>query len=166
MLIRTLRIKEIQKFIDFFTHTIQNFSYLTTTAREAEIQLLTQKYIKEKLKKDPFSYIIALDKKDTLLGFCINTFEYGIVFIDHIFLSEEVPKGRGIGTQLMNKCIEFASVRDAHKIWASIHPDNTISQFFFKKNGFHTACILKKHWYKMDFIMVEKFLWKSFSSHL
>ena len=158
MLIRTLEVQEIQSFIDFFRHIIQNFPYLTTEAKESEIHIFTGKYIREKLKKDPFSFIIALDEKNTLLGFCINTFEYGIVFIDHIFLSEMVPKGKGIGTQLMEKCIAFASIRNAHKIWASIHPNNTISQFFFKKNGFNTVCILKKHWYKIDFIMVEKFL--------
>lgn len=55
-------------------------------------------------------------------------------------------RGRGIGSALMTRCIEWAREHGAHKIMLEVWPHNTAAIALYEKFDFQREGLLRRHW--------------------
>lgn len=92
-------------------------------------------------------YFFIIQDNDQALGYAwieIREYQenaflhtYRSIFVHHISLAIEY-QNRGLGKQLMNKVIEFASERKINRIELDYWSDNENAKKFYEKIGFNT----------------------------
>lgn len=55
-------------------------------------------------------------------------------------------RGKGIGSQLLAVCIEWARANGAHKITLEVWPHNEAARALYRKFGFEEEGYFRKHW--------------------
>jgi putative acetyltransferase len=55
-------------------------------------------------------------------------------------------RGRGVGSALMEACIDFATRHAAHKLVLEVWPHNTAAQTLYRRFGFEQEGLLKRHY--------------------
>jgi RimJ/RimL family protein N-acetyltransferase len=58
----------------------------------------------------------------------------------------EAHRGRGVGSSLVEACIEWAKEAGAHKITLEVWPHNEVAIALYEKFGFEKEGYLRRHW--------------------
>lgn len=136
--------------------TISSLAYYNDRARYAEIAKYRAPLLRDLLKDDPQSVIVAKSAA-TIIGFCISNFDDETIWL--AWFGVDAPhRGRGIGTLLIERLESTAVERGAHKIWCDTRTDNVASQRVLEAMGFSQICTIRRHWYRQDFLLWEKVL--------
>lgn len=64
----------------------------------------------------------------------------------------------GIGKELLNSLEQECRKENCHKIFAYTFPWLVSTIEFYKSCGFVQEAVLKKHWHKLDFLLMSKFI--------
>lgn len=59
-------------------------------------------------------------------------------------------RGRGVGSALMEGCVEWARAHDAHKIMLEVWPHNAAAIALYEKFGFVHEGRLRRHWRRQN----------------
>ncbi len=83
--------------------------------------------------------------------------ENGVGMLRFLGVKKESRRG-GIGSKLLNKFLEEAKKRSAHKVWLFTSPNLHPAIRLYVKNGFVPEGYMRRHSYGLDFIIYSKFL--------
>ena len=83
--------------------------------------------------------------------------ENGVGVLRFLGVKEEHRRG-GIGSKLLNKFLEEAKKRSAHKVWLFKSPNLQHAIRLYVKMGFVPEGYMRRHSYGLDFIIYSKFL--------
>lgn len=137
-----------------------------------------EKYEKEVYPRKLLDEELKLYSYDTFLRFIGDENKYGFVAVENekivglaigkldtgglsdlswICAAIE-EQGKGIGKKLISKVADYSKEKGCHKLFAytTLHLDPTIQ--FYLSAGFMTEGYLKKHWYRIDFLIMSKWL--------
>jgi len=106
--------------------------------RSDDIQCLNDRIIEEhKKKKDlkPLTFFgfFIKDREGEILAGCAGNTMYGSLFIGNLWVSETL-RGKGVGTQLMQRAEQLAKERDCRFIALNTFDWEALD--FYKKQGF------------------------------
>ena len=91
----------------------------------------------EKVLKDSTKIIFLAENKNRIVGFILGGISKGIKYKEgalDIYILEE-HRGKGIGTQLMNKIFEWFRKEDCMSVMINAYADNKRAVDFYKKYG-------------------------------
>ena len=118
----------------------------------------TDKYIKDKMKKNNF-YFIATNKDGDVIG-CIRAsiVDLDLAEIRTVCVDKEY-QGKGIASELMKIALEFLKKKKMRKVAVRCKADNKASMAIFTKFGFEKEGYFKEHYRKgIDVVQYGKFL--------
>jgi putative acetyltransferase len=55
-------------------------------------------------------------------------------------------RGRGVGTALMQTCVDWAREREIHKLALQVWPHNEVALHLYEKFGFEREGLLRAHY--------------------
>jgi ribosomal protein S18 acetylase RimI-like enzyme len=122
-----------------------------------EVEKYTNDYVQTLIRQDPDSVIVAKSSDNQIVGFCVNHFDSGTIWIDWYGVHPDW-RGRNIALMLLDFLSQTAVKRGAHKIWCDSRTDNIASIKTLKKAGFDEICQILDHWYHQDYALYQKFL--------
>ena len=105
--------------------------------------------------EDKYGFVAEVDGR--IIGIIIGKITYGIFDISWIAVEPEW-QGRSIGRRLLEAAIQYSRRRGCHKMIAYTLPIAISTIGFYLKMGFVPECYMRKHWRKLDFIMMSKFI--------
>lgn len=114
------------------------------------------KYMKE-LYRTPNSIFIKATENNKLLGILYGRYDYGIFWIEFLCVKKENRREK-IATKLLKELERICKKRKLHKIHTDIPITNIPSIKTFKKNNYFMEAKMKKHWLKVDYYLLSKFI--------
>ena len=90
--------------------------------------------IEKYLKRNPTTCFVAEDNGE-IVGVILGGHDGRRGFIHHACVSESC-RGQGIGTALLNRCLEALKTEGIHKVALLVFRRNEIGNAFWEKNGF------------------------------
>ncbi|MDR1982261.1 MAG: GNAT family N-acetyltransferase [Holosporaceae bacterium] len=154
MTVRCFEKKDSLQVAKLFRNIVSNLEYYNDLAKEHEIDRYSEKKIIEKINDDPLSIIVA-ESGNEIIGICFNRFDDYTIWLEWILTNENYRK-KGISRRLVNFLEQTAIERNCHKIWCDCRTSNSISKSFLKSVGFEFIATIENHWYKQDFILLQK----------
>ena len=88
---------------------------------------------------------------------CIRDRYAGVCHVGFLGVKKEY-RGKGVGESLLNRFIEEAKKRKAHKIWLFTSPNLLPAIRLYIKKGFVPEGFLRRHNHGLDLIIYSKFL--------
>jgi len=165
---RIMVIREMKK------EDIEDSIRLSRTVREKT----WERYEKEVYPRELLEEELKLYSYDTFLKFMGDETKYGFVAIDNeklvglamgkldigglsdlswICISLE-EQGKGIGKELINKVAGYSKEKGCHKLFAYTTPHLIPAVNLYLSAGFVREALLHKHWHKLDFLIMSKWL--------
>jgi len=83
--------------------------------------------------------------------------EDGVGMLGFLGVKKDCRKG-GVGSKLLNKFLEEAKKRSAHKVWLFTSPSLHSAIRLYVKSGFVPEGYMRRHSYGLDLIIYSKFL--------
>lgn len=139
-----------------FENIVTDLVYYNDLAKENELDRYTERKLIEKIEEDSKSIIVA-EENNKIIGVCFNRFDDYTIWLEWILTSSESRK-KGVGKELIKALEKSAIERNCHKIWCDCRTSNLISKSFLKSAGFNIITTIENHWYKQDFVILQKFL--------
>ncbi len=90
--------------------------------------------IEKYLRRNPDTSFVALEG-DEVIGVILGGHDGRRGFIHHACVAERC-RGRGVGTALLNRCLEALEAEGIHKAALLVFRRNEIGNAFWEKNGF------------------------------
>jgi len=100
---------------------------------------------------------LLAEENNEILGVALGREYAGVGQLGFIGVRREYRRG-GVGAALLNKFIEEAKERKAHKIWLFTSPSLLFAIKLYIKRGFVPEGFLRKHTHGLDLIVYSKFL--------
>lgn len=101
---------------------------------------------------------LVAEKDGRISGLTIGRF-IGAGLFDLSWICTELNSQRqGVGKNLMARLEKESLDQNCHKIFAYTFPWLGQTIDFYKSCGFSQEALLKKHWHKLDFVLVSKLL--------
>jgi len=101
-------------------------------------------------------FLIA-EEKNEIVGVALGRQSAGVCTLGFLGVKKE-QRRRGVGSSLLNRFIEVAKERKAHKVWLFTSPSLLPAIKLYIKNGFLPEGFLRKHTRGLDMIIYSKFL--------
>ncbi len=102
--------------------------------------------------------IVLVAKEDSkIIGVALGGVSEGVCHLGFLGVKKEYRK-KGVGTKLLNRFIDEAKKRKAHKIWLFTSPSLIPARRLYIKNGFIPEGFLRKHTRGIDMIIYSKLL--------
>lgn len=161
MQISNLKESDILKFSRLAKQIIVDSPYYSDSAKTGCLHDFHTKKIKADLK-DRNMILIAAKNNEKIIGFMRGFFDggisSGIFWLQWIGVDAEYQR-----SGVAEKMLEYLTKKlknhyHAHKIVCVIRPPNNASIALFKKNKYQKLTLLKKHWYKEDFLLWYKYI--------
>ena len=133
---------------------LSSIPYYNETAKKDERSKHTVGYLRDKLRADRYAVLVAHDGSG-ILGFTISRWDDYLVWLEWLVV-DSGSRRRGVASALLQKLIETAPARRAHKVWCDTRTTNEPAKATFRRNGFRPIAELKNHWYGEDYILWEK----------
>jgi GNAT superfamily N-acetyltransferase len=128
--------------------------YYTVLAKSSEIVLYTPAILEQMLATDPYAVLIAQSKEGIVTGVLVNKFDCYTRWMNWVLVRPEY-KRMGYATRLIEALKIVAQETHCHKVWCDSRPTNTESLGLLNKNNFKEITKLYKHWYSLDFVLLE-----------
>jgi ribosomal protein S18 acetylase RimI-like enzyme len=154
IVIRLMRVSETAKVARLVEEIISNLSFYTPAARASEIKKYRSKTLKQKIREDKYSVLIAKEGK-ALVGFCFSQDEGSIIWLEW-FAVDSTARGSGVGRLLLKALDDSAKKRKAHKIWCDTRVGNLASIKLLESEGYKKIANLNNFWHKQDYFLFEK----------
>jgi ribosomal protein S18 acetylase RimI-like enzyme len=153
-------ISDIDQVHHFFQEKLSSLLFYNALARTSEADHYNILNLKAMLDHDPRSVIVARGKS-RLKGICFNRFDDYTIWLSWIIVDNSRDGDgsslrRGVGSAILNKLNESALERNCRKVWCDCRTDNLTGIEFLKKNGYSILCEIKNHWYRQDFLLLER----------
>ena len=112
--------------------------------------------LREWVAADRESVLVA-KVADRLAGFCFSNSDDQTVWLAWLGVH---PRWRrmGVGTSLLEQLNLRARKLGSHKIWCDSRTDNQASAALLRRHGYQKIFTLKRHWYRQDFFIWEKYV--------
>ena len=133
-----------------------HLSFYNTVAKKSECRKYTVDKLAAIRAVDPYSVLVAVNDDGTVVGFCFNHFDDYTIWLDWFAVRPDFRR-KGVGGAFIEAVVETARKRGAHKVWCDTRASNEPSMKLLRKSGFRKIAEVKRHWYKQDFILWEKF---------
>jgi ribosomal protein S18 acetylase RimI-like enzyme len=139
------------------------------TWEKYEKEVYSRELLEEELKLysyDTFLRFIGDEKRfgfvaveeEKVVGLAIGRLDQGgLSDLSWICTSSE-EQGKGIGKKLIDKVAEYSREKDCHKLFAYTTPYLFSTVSFYLASGFVPEACLRKHWHKLDFLVMSKWL--------
>lgn len=157
ILIRRPRDNEILGVRRCFLEVLQEIPYYNALAKKEESKKYTVSKLKEKLAKDRYSVVCAVNDKHEVVGLLFNHFDDYTVWLDWIAVRKD-QRWKGVGNLLLTDLYRTAKLRGCHKVWCDCRTTNEPSKAALTKVGFRRIAEIRNHWYGQDFILWERFV--------
>lgn len=146
--------EECREISEMIADVIQDIPYYNDTAKRDEIQKFTAVELKQKIKGEVLSVIVAR-VNHRLAGFCLSRFDDYTLWLEWFGVVEE-HRGKGIAGLLLNGLAETVVPRNCHKIWCDCRTANKAAIHILAAHGYRQLVTVSNHWYGQDFILWEK----------
>lgn len=156
LVVRPMKLKESIPVAALFKKIVSKLHYYNLQARRNEIQKYTARSLREKIAEDRHSVLVAYDNSQ-LVGFCFSRLDDYTVWLEWFGVSPECRR-TGIGRALLAALERSLRQRKAHKIWCDCRTSNFKSKNILSSSGFKIIGIVRRHWYKQDFILWHKII--------
>jgi len=100
---------------------------------------------------------VAVEKHE-VIGLAIGRVQEGGLSDLSWICTDPLVQKKGVGKKLLSKVIEHCKNKGCHKIFAYTFPFLAPALNFYFKSGFVLEAHLRKHWYKLDFVIMSKWL--------
>jgi ribosomal protein S18 acetylase RimI-like enzyme len=147
---------------------------LSKTVREKtwekfEKEVYPRKLLDEELKLysyDTFLRFIGDENKygfvaienEKIVGLAIGKLDTGgLSDLSWICIAIE-EQGKGIGKELINKIVSYSKEKGCHKLFAYTTPNLVSAVALYLSSGFVPEAYLRKHWHKIDFLIMSRWL--------
>jgi ribosomal protein S18 acetylase RimI-like enzyme len=154
--VRPAKKKDLPEAFSVFETILEKLPYYNQQAKAEEKKQYSRNSLETMLKGDPKSIIIAL-KNGKIVGLCFVRKNAGTSYLDWIIVKPEYRDGE-VGISLIMYVLENAANQGFHKVWCASRTTNKIAEKFLQKNGFRKFAHAKKHWYKQDYFLWERFV--------
>ncbi len=139
------------------------------TWEKYEKEVYPRKLLEEELKLysyDTFLRFIGDERKygfvavenEKIDGLAIGRLEQGGISDLSWICTALEAQGKGIGKELINKIVSYSKEKGCHKLFAYTTPYLVSTVSFYLASGFVPEAYLRKHWYKMDFLIMSRWL--------
>ncbi|MFQ6128016.1 MAG: GNAT family N-acetyltransferase [Thermoplasmata archaeon] len=111
----------------------------------------------EKFLKLPRSFFFVAKEKGRIVGLALGRIigKTGLANLGWICVAPK-SRRRGIGDSILERLEEYARSEGCHKIFLNTLPCLTDAVRLYFKRGWIPECNLKRHWWKVDFIVMSK----------
>ena len=93
---------------------------------------------------DPAQRLHLAESDDGYIGMGGVHIEHGIGDVGMLVRVDW--RGRGVGSALLEACIDWARAAGAHKLTLQVWPHNTAAISLYEKFGFEREGLLRRHW--------------------
>ncbi len=156
--IRLATKKDLSSISKFATPIAKSLKFYNREQMARNIYEMSVKALKETIKENKDSIIIAESKDGNVVGLITQFPGFGHVdWLDWILVDRNF-RGKKIGRALVKYAIQQARKHGCHKVWCVSHPNNKQVLKFSQKMGFRKVGILKKHSFQQDEILWEKLI--------
>jgi RimJ/RimL family protein N-acetyltransferase len=107
---------------------------------------------------DKNSYAFVSVEKHGVIGLAIGRIQEGGLADLSWICTDPLSQGKEAGKELLSKVIEYCRDKGCHKIFAYTFPFLLPAVSFYLKSGFIQEAHLRKHWYRLDFLIMSKLL--------
>lgn len=154
IIIRPMKSAETRKVAALAATIIKSLKYYTVQARAEELAQYTGLKLREKIKNDPFSILVA-ESKSKIIGFLFSKWNSGTIWLEWIG-TEDTNRRKGVARMLLQSLERTVSKRKAHKIWCDCRTVNIPSKKLLSSSGYHQLVVISNHWFKQDYILWHK----------
>lgn len=158
MRMEKLKESDTEEFCKFARKIINETPYYDRDVKKWEMEPFMASSVNGSLKKQDILCLLAKDK-NKIIGFAYGNFsgKSGTFYAVWLGVKKEYRR-KGIATRLMGTMLGSLRDKNIHKIWGDTTVDNKESIGILRKLGFRRIVKLRKHWFKHDYYLWEKFL--------
>jgi ribosomal protein S18 acetylase RimI-like enzyme len=154
--IRAMGVFEAEEVSAFFESILTPLPYYNAAAKRGELAKYAPDRLRDMVRLDPESVLIAKADSGTV-GFCFNNKDDHTIWLAWMGVHPEF-RHLGIGKRLLDRLEQRAMRLSSHKIWCDSRTENSASASLLRRQGYEQTCTLKRHWYRQDFFIWEKFV--------
>jgi ribosomal protein S18 acetylase RimI-like enzyme len=107
---------------------------------------------------DENRYGFVAEDNGKIVGLAIGRFDQGGISDLSWICTALEEQGKGIGKKLINKVADYSKEKGCHKLFAYTTPDLLPAVKLYLSSGFVQEAYLRKHWHKLDFLIMSKWL--------
>ena len=107
---------------------------------------------------DENRYGFVAEDDGRIVGLAIGRIDQGGVSDLSWICTALDEQGKGIGKKLINKVADYSKEKGCHKLFAYTTPDLVTAVNLYLSSGFVQEAYLHKHWHKLDFLIMSKWL--------
>lgn len=107
---------------------------------------------------DENRYGLVAEDNGKIVGLAIGRFDQGGVSDLSWICTSLEEQGKGIGQELINKVVTYSKEKGCHKLFAYTTPYLIPAVSLYLSAGFVPEAYLRKHWHKLDFLIMSKWL--------
>jgi len=107
---------------------------------------------------DENRYGFVAEDNGRIVGLAIGRFDQGGVSDLSWICTALDEQGKGIGKELINKIADCSKEKGCHKLFAYTTPSLITAVNLYLSSGFAQEAHLRKHWHKLDFLIMSKLL--------
>jgi ribosomal protein S18 acetylase RimI-like enzyme len=103
-------------------------------------------------------YGFVAEENDKIVGLAIGKlYTGGLSDLSWVCIAIE-EQGKGIGKTLIEKVANYSKEKGYHKLFAYTTPNLVPAVALYLSSGFVPEAYLRKHWHKMDFLIMSRWL--------
>ncbi|HVP37308.1 MAG TPA: GNAT family N-acetyltransferase [Terriglobales bacterium] len=163
MLIREMKKEDIEQSIEL-SRTVREKTWETY-----EKEVYPRKLLDEELQLysydtflrfigDENKYSFVAEENGKIIGLAIGRFDQGGISDLSWICTDLKEQGKGIGKKLIDKIVDYSKEKGCHKLFAYTTPNLLSAVKLYLSTGFVQEAHLRKHWHKLDFLIMSKWL--------
>ena len=140
--IRRLAPEELDHFYDLLESVAAEGRWIGT---EAPVDREARRARELDRVEEGSAVLVAAEIGDTIVG-CAGLHEVIPGLYEVGMMIQDGFRGQGIGSRLLETCIDLAQAREAYKLTLQVWPHNTAAIALYEKYGFSREGYLRHHW--------------------
>ena len=154
--VRPIQGFEAEELQNFFESVVMALPCYSAEAKAGELAKYTAHELCDRIHDDLESVLVAR-VHDKLVGFCFSNKDDQAIWLAWLGVHPDYRR-LGIGKLLLDRLEQRAKRLASHKIWCDSRTDNRASAALLRRQGYEQICTLRRHWYRQDFFIWEKFV--------
>ena len=159
--IRFATVNDIEKQLKCFVEIWESLrEWLPNSFVDPELESIRKpeslERFKQRLESKDGIFLLA-EETNEIVGVASGREYAGVCNLNFIGVKKE-HRRKGVGSSLLDRFIEVAKERKAHKVWLYTSPSLLPAIKLYIKNGFIPEGFLRKHTRGLDLIIYSKFL--------
>ena len=159
--IRVVTVNDFEELLKSYIEIWENLrEWLPNSFVEPELASIRKNERRERFKQRIESrdgIFLLAEEKNEIIGVALGRESAGVCNLGFLGVKKE-HRHKGVGTSLLNRFVEEAKRRKAHKVSLHTSPSLLPAIKLYIKNGFIPEGFLRKHTRGLDMIIYSKFL--------